>query len=73
MTEKRGLPESLHTLMRQLVQQKQIHMAGTVLFVYFQRHWQLDEEKAAYYTVRYFRKYFPVQWEKEQQKEQRRS
>ena len=68
MVVKRGLSEELAQLLRQLVQQRQIRMAGTVLYVYLRRNWQLDDEDAAFFMLRYFQKYFPSQLEKHQQK-----
>lgn len=46
MVEKRGLPKDITMLMRQLVMNGHIRMAGTVLYTYFIRCWKLDDEHA---------------------------
>lgn len=63
---KKGLPEELLTLLKQLVAQRNIRIAGWVLYAFFIRNWKLSEEHASYYTLRYFQKYYPRQWEKYQ-------
>ncbi|MGG2197863.1 hypothetical protein [Paenibacillus validus] len=68
MVVKRGLSDELTQLLRQLVQQKQIRTAGTVLFIYLRRNWQFEEEDAAFYMIRYFKKYFPSQLERHHKK-----
>ena len=55
MVVKRGLPEEMTILLQQLVMNGQFRMAGTVLFVFFKRKWELEDEFAAHYVVRYFR------------------
>ncbi|WP_058303736.1 hypothetical protein [Gorillibacterium timonense] len=68
MVVKRGLPEDMTVLLRQLVMNGHIRIAGTVLYVYFVRCWQLDEECAAYYMQRYFQKYYASQLQKHKQR-----
>ncbi|MGG2201417.1 hypothetical protein [Paenibacillus validus] len=68
MVVKKGLPENLTVLLQQLVQQKQIRTAGTVLFIYLRRNWQFEEEDAAFYMIRYFKKYYPSQLERHHKK-----
>ncbi len=72
MVVKRGLPEDLTVLLKQLVVNGHIRHAGTVLHVYFIRSWQLDEELAAYYMRRYFEKYFAAQLQRHMQRQQKR-
>ncbi|MFF2909775.1 hypothetical protein [Paenibacillus sp. NPDC057934] len=62
--ENKGLSDELTATMKQLVMNGHLKMAGTVLHVYFLRCWQLEDELAAYYVVRYFGKYYPKQLEK---------
>lgn len=68
MEIKHGLPEDITMLLRQLVMNGHIRMAGTVLYVYFIRCWDLDEELAAYYMQRYFQKYYAPQLQKHKQR-----
>ncbi|HEY4430308.1 MAG TPA: hypothetical protein VGN87_04630 [Paenibacillus sp.] len=68
MVEKRGLPEDITVLMRQLVINGHIRMAVTVLYTYFIRCWKLDNERAAYFMRRYFEKYFAPQLQRHLQK-----
>jgi hypothetical protein len=65
--KKQTIPEELTTLLRQLVVNGSIRIAGIVLYVYFRRCWKLGDELAAYYVVRYFKKYYPRQLSKHQQ------
>lgn len=58
------LPNELIDLIKQLVSQKHIRIAGTVLYVYFCRVWKTNDNLAAYYVTRYFQKYFPTQLDK---------
>jgi hypothetical protein len=55
------ISEELITLLKRLVANGSIRIAGTVLFVYFKRCWQIDDELAAHYVIRYFQKYYPHQ------------
>ncbi|MDH6670124.1 hypothetical protein M2277_000768 [Paenibacillus sp. LBL] len=66
MVVKRGLPEDMTILLRQLVINGHFRMASTVLFVFFKRNWSLEDDLAAYYVVRYFLKYYPDRLEKHQ-------
>jgi hypothetical protein len=68
MVGKRGLPDDITVLMRQLVMNGHMRMAGTVLYTYFIRCWKLDDEYAAYYMRRYFEKYFAPQLQRHLQK-----
>lgn len=63
---KKELPEGLLTLLKQLVAQRQIRIAGWVLYAFFMRDWKMEEEDAAYYVLRFFKKYYPRQWAKYQ-------
>lgn len=57
MGTKKELPEELTVLIRRLVSQGQIRIAGTLLYAWFRREWQLRDDIAAYYMTRYFEKY----------------
>jgi hypothetical protein len=61
MVVRRGLPEELQTLLKQLVASGSARIAGTLLYAWFRRCWELDEETAAYFMRRYFEKYFSSQ------------
>jgi hypothetical protein len=65
---KRKLPEDLIVLLKRLVQQGQIRIAGTLLYVYFRRSWQLEDDIAAYYMTRYFEKYHSDHLQKHRQR-----
>jgi len=52
------------TLLRQLVMQNQIRMAGLVLQTYFVRKWKIEQELAKRYVRGYFAKYYPKQLER---------
>lgn len=67
MVVKRGLPEEMTLLMKRLVVNGHIRIAGTLLYSYFIRCWQLDEELAAYFMQRYFEKYYAPQLQKHKQ------
>lgn len=69
MVVKRGLSEDMTVLLRQLVMNGHIRMAGTVLYVYFIRCWQLEEELSAYYMQRYFEKYYSPELQKHRKRE----
>lgn len=66
MVVKCGLSEDMTILLRQLVVNGYFRMAGNVLFVFFKRNWSLEDDLAAHYVVRYFRKYYPAQLERHQ-------
>ena len=61
---KKELPEELLTLLKQLVAQRHIRIAGWVLYAFFMRNWKLEEDRAAYYVIRYFQKHYPRQFDK---------
>lgn len=71
MASNKQLPEELIVLLRQLVMQGQIRIAGMVLQSYFLRFWKIDRELAEHYVVRYFRKYYPSQLSKHQKRKAR--
>lgn len=64
MVVKRGLPKDITVLLRQLVVNGQIRMAGLVLRTYFIREWELEEELANRYVRGYFAKHYPKQLER---------
>jgi len=61
MVVRKGLPDELQTLLKQLVANGSVRIAGTLLYAWFRRCWELDDETAAYYMRRYFEKYFSRQ------------
>ncbi|SHE14142.1 Uncharacterised protein [Chlamydia abortus] len=61
MVVRRGLPDELQTLLKRLVANGSVRIAGTLLYAWFRRCWELDDETAAYYMRRYFEKYFSRQ------------
>jgi hypothetical protein len=61
MVVRRGLPEELQTLLKRLVANGSVRIAGTLLYAWFRRCWELDDETAAYFMRRYFEKYFSRQ------------
>lgn len=58
------LPDDLTTLLKQLVRNGQLLMAGLTLKTYFIRCWKVDVQLSGYYVRRYFEKYFPYELEK---------
>lgn len=64
MVEKRGLPEDLTTLLKQLVMNDQVRMAGHVLYTYCRRFYGVDDETAARWIVVYFQREFPTHFER---------
>lgn len=58
MVVRKGLPEELRTLLKQLVANGSVRIAGTLLYPWFKRFWELNDETAAYFVRRYFEKYF---------------
>lgn len=64
MENKRQINDEMTVLLRQLVMQNQIKMAGLVLRTYFIRHWKINEEMAGKYVRCYFSKHYPKQLER---------
>lgn len=64
MQNDKQINEEMTVLMRQLVMQNQLSMAGQVLKVYFKRHWKISEELSNKYVRGYFSKYYPKQLER---------
>lgn len=64
MVVKKGLPVEMQELLKQLVMNGHIRMAGTVLYTYCRRMYHVDDEVAIWWMVAYFRREFPqqVQW-----------
>lgn len=62
--EKKQITDEMTSLLRQLVMQNQIRMAGLVLQTYFVREWKIDEELANRYMRGYFAKFYPKQLER---------
>lgn len=61
MVVKRGLPSEMQELLKQLVMNGGIRMAGIVLYAYCLRMYRVDEETAARWMVSYFDREFPQQ------------
>lgn len=61
MVVKRGLPEALTTNLRQLVMNGSISIAGTLLYSYCRRVYQVDDVTAARWMQIYFHREFPDQ------------
>jgi len=66
MVVKKGLSSEMEELLRQLVMNGGIRMAGTVLYVYCRRKYQVDEDTAARWMTAYFRREFPQQLQRYQ-------
>jgi hypothetical protein len=64
VTKKREIADEMTVLLRQLVMQNTIRIAGHVLQTYFLREWKIHEELANSYVRCYFAKYFPRQLER---------
>ncbi|WP_082451902.1 hypothetical protein [Paenibacillus ihuae] len=64
MQKDKQINDEITVLLRQLVMQNQLSMAGQVLKVYFKRHWKLSEELSNKYVRGYFSKYYPKQLER---------
>lgn len=62
--EKQQIADEMTVLLRQLVMQYQIRMAGLVLQTYFVREWKVEESIANRYVRGYFAKYYPKQLER---------
>lgn len=65
MVEKKGLPHELVELLKQLVMNGSVRIAGIVLHAYCRRFYQVDEETAARWMIAYFRREYPQQWQKQ--------
>ncbi len=61
MVVKKGLPAEMQELLKQLVMNGGIRMAGTVLYTYCRRMYQVDDDTAARWMVAYFEREFPRQ------------
>lgn len=61
MVVKKGLPPEMQELLKQLVMNGHIRMAGTVLYVYCLRIYHVDDEVAVRWMVAYFHREFPQQ------------
>lgn len=61
MVVKKGLPIEMQDLLKQLVMNGHIQIAGTVLYVYCRRIYQVNDEIAARWMVAYFQREFPQQ------------
>lgn len=68
MVIKQGLPVEMEELLKQLVMNGGIRMAGTVLFVYCRRMYQVEEDTAARWMISYFRREFPQQLQRYQER-----
>lgn len=64
MSEKRELSADMQTLLKQLVVNGDIRMAGTVLYAYCRRAYQVNDETAARWMVAYFHREFPREMER---------
>ncbi|OBZ17103.1 hypothetical protein [Bacillus sp. FJAT-26390] len=64
MVVKKGLPDDVSTVLKQLVMNGHFSMAGRVLLTYCRRTYDVDEETAARWTVVYFQREFPQQLQK---------
>ncbi|NGM83384.1 hypothetical protein G5B47_13255 [Paenibacillus sp. 7124] len=64
MEDNKIINDEMTVLLRQLVMQNQISMAGHVLKAYFIRQWKTNEELAIKYVRGYFFKYYPKQVER---------
>ncbi|RUS48854.1 hypothetical protein [Cohnella sp. AR92] len=67
LSHQQSISDDMKSLLKQLIINGSTRIAETVLFVYFQRNWKIDDNLAAHYVVRYFQKYFPKQLAKHQQ------
>lgn len=68
MVVKKGLPDEVSTLLKQLVMNGHFCMAGRVLHAYCCRTYSVDEETAARWIVVYFQREFPQQLQKHQKR-----
>ncbi|TBL69788.1 hypothetical protein EYB31_35015 [Paenibacillus thalictri] len=66
MVEKCGLPEELTTVLKQLVMNGGIRMAGILLYSYCRRIYQVDDSTAARWMTAYFHREFPQQLQRHQ-------
>ena len=66
MVVRKGLPAEMQELLKQLVINGGIRMAGTVLYAYCRRMYQVDEVTAARWMVAYFKREFPQQVQRHQ-------
>ncbi|CAH1215664.1 hypothetical protein PAECIP111893_03999 [Paenibacillus plantiphilus] len=66
MVVKKGLSSEMEELLKQLVMNGGLRMAGTVLYVYCRRTYQVDEDTAARWMTAYFRREFPQKLQRHQ-------
>ncbi|WP_252361597.1 hypothetical protein [Paenibacillus terrae] len=59
MVVRKGLPDDMQELLKQLVMNGGIRMAGTVLYTYCRRMYQVDDYTAARWMMAYFQREFP--------------
>ncbi|UQZ84560.1 hypothetical protein SK3146_03815 [Paenibacillus konkukensis] len=59
MVTKGELPEELTAVLKQLVRNGGIRIAGTLLYSYCRRFYQVDEETASRWMLAYFHREFP--------------
>ncbi|QNK57445.1 hypothetical protein [Paenibacillus sp. PAMC21692] len=66
MVKRTGLPHDLNELLKQLVMNGSIRIAGTVLYVYCRRMYHADDKTAARWMLAYFARKYPHQWQRYQ-------
>lgn len=66
MAERKGLPDDLKELLKQLVMNGSIRMAGIVLYAYCRRIYHADDETAARWILAYFAREYPHQLQRHQ-------
>jgi len=71
MVVKCGLSEELTTVLKQLVMNGSIRVAGTLLYTYCQRFYQVDEATAIRWMIAYFNREFPQQLQRHRMQAER--
>jgi len=66
MVKRTGLPDDLKELLKQLVMNGSIRIAGMVLYAYCRRMYHADEETASRWMLIYFTREYPHQWQRYQ-------
>lgn len=66
MVVKRGLPEDITILIKQLAVNGRIRLAGVILHSYFRRFYNVDDALATRWTSLYFQKNFVNEFSKHQ-------